>query len=634
MFNQGELLTNALLFSALCFTGATGLIIAQKLDRLEWSGYPALVPLGLYGTSSLATIGLASSGWGALVASVFALGIAVASNRFLKGFTTAGRLLIVANAQLLVFGVLWGIWFICTIPVSTLTRTLMLAGFPLLVLTIPAQLITALEHWEVLCRRKWMRPRKPLSASTGAYYPKVSLHVPVCSEPPEMVIATLDALARLCYPNFEVIVIDNNTKDARLWHPVEAHCRRLGEYFRFFHVDRLPGAKAGALNYALRQTAPDAELIGVIDSDYQAEPDFLIQLVGYFDDPQVGFIQTPHDYRNWQDSAYLRMCYWEYKYFFETVLVSRNERDSAITVGTMCLIRRKALEEVGGWAEWCVTEDSELAIRIHAARYSGIYLNATFGRGLIPETFAGYKRQRFRWTYGPVQELKRHFHLYLPRGIARPSELSTAQKLHHLNHGLSHLNCRLGLLLFPLGVAVLVSLLAHTELVPVPLVLWVVAPLLLVRGFALRWLVYRVVIGCSLKDTLGALVAGMALSHTISAASLWSLFTRNIPWHRTNKFKASPSGLVALGSARIELWFAITGLLVAACALAILPRSGLHLLLIIGVFFQSLNYFAAPALALLADRDIRSEGVPDSVGGADLLSRSPRWDTLAEPRSD
>ena len=152
----------------------------------------------------------------------------------------------------------------------------------------------------------------------------------------------------------------------------------------------MPGAKAGALNFALWQTAPDAELVGVVDSDYQAEPDFLERLVGYFDDPKIGFVQTPHDYREWQDSLYQRMCYWEYRRFLETTMVSFNEWDAAITVGTMCVIRCKALEEAGGWAEWCLTEDSELAVRIHALGYSGVYLTTTFGRGLIPETFEGY----------------------------------------------------------------------------------------------------------------------------------------------------------------------------------------------------------------------------------------------------
>src|SRR2546428_10345 len=84
------------------------------------------------------------------------------------------------------------------------------------------------------------------------------------AEPPEMVIETLDSLARLDYSNYEVIVIDDNTADERLWRPVEAHCRKLG--FKFFHLENWPGFKSGALNFALTKTDPYAEIVGVVDS--------------------------------------------------------------------------------------------------------------------------------------------------------------------------------------------------------------------------------------------------------------------------------------------------------------------------------------------------------------------------------
>src|SRR5690606_40391149 len=95
---------------------------------------------------------------------------------------------------------------------------------------------------------------------------------PAHDEPPAMLIETLNALARLEYPDFEVIVIDNNTADEAKWRPVEAHCAHLGPRFRFFHVSPLAGFKAGALNFALQQTAADAQIIAVIDSDYKVEP--------------------------------------------------------------------------------------------------------------------------------------------------------------------------------------------------------------------------------------------------------------------------------------------------------------------------------------------------------------------------
>jgi len=285
-----------------------------------------------------------------------------------------------------------------------------------------------------------------------------------------VVIATLDRLAALDYPNFEVLVVDNNTLDPELWQPVRSHCSALGDRFRFLHVEGLTGAKAGALNWALPHTDPAAELIAVVDADYQVEPEWLRCTVGYFDDnPLMGFVQCPHAYRDYEHSRFGRWANWEYSVFFQAGMVSLNEHNAGLTVGTMSVIRRQALEEVGGWAEWCLTEDSELAVRIHAAGYDSVYLTARYGRGLIPETFRAYRRQRFRWTYGPVQEFRRHWRLFLPLRLGgTPSRLTRAQKLHHANHGIDVICVGLRALTIPLGAGSAASMLLHHERIPVP----------------------------------------------------------------------------------------------------------------------------------------------------------------------
>jgi hypothetical protein len=98
--------------------------------------------------------------------------------------------------------------------------------------------------------------------------------------------ATLDAVATLAYPNFECIIVINNTPDPAFWEPVEEHCRTLGARFKFVREDNLQGFKAGALRLALTQTAPDAEIIGVIDADYIVTSDWLTNLVPVFNDPK------------------------------------------------------------------------------------------------------------------------------------------------------------------------------------------------------------------------------------------------------------------------------------------------------------------------------------------------------------
>src|SRR5262249_23742323 len=93
-------------------------------------------------------------------------------------------------------------------------------------------------------------PRRLLPASIAApegFAPKVSIHIPAHLEPPEMLKGTLDAVARLDYPNFECVIVINNTPDAAFWRPVEEHCRSLGERFKFVNAERLDGYKAGAL---------------------------------------------------------------------------------------------------------------------------------------------------------------------------------------------------------------------------------------------------------------------------------------------------------------------------------------------------------------------------------------------------
>jgi len=151
-------------------------------------------------------------------------------------------------------------------------------------------LITETVEWALSL---WRVRRSPLPQVQMTQTPKVSVHVATYNEPPEMVIQTLNALARLDYPSFEVIVLDNNTADESLWKPVQAHCMSLGHHFRFFHFENMKGFKAGALNKALDLTAADAEHIAVIDSDYQVSPEWLKTVVPALSDPKVAVVQAP-----------------------------------------------------------------------------------------------------------------------------------------------------------------------------------------------------------------------------------------------------------------------------------------------------------------------------------------------------
>ncbi len=220
-----------------------------------------------------------------------------------------------------------------------------------LVLLIPLIFIAMKRIEEVANVAFGTKPRRlivsPPLAPEPQFAPKVSIHIPAYREPPEMLKQTLDGVAQLDYPDFECILVINNTPDPALWRPVEEHCKTLGERFKFVREDDLAGFKAGALRLALCHTAADAEIIGVLDADYVVAPNWLKDLVPVFADAKVGMIQAPQDHRDGKRSAMHHAMNGEYAGFFDIGMVQRNEKNAIIAHGTMCLIRRSALVAAG-----------------------------------------------------------------------------------------------------------------------------------------------------------------------------------------------------------------------------------------------------------------------------------------------
>lgn len=266
--------------------------------------------------------------------------------------------------------------------------------------------IQTIEVVEVIGKRKLKRilpffPQKNI--------PKVSIHIPTRDENPESVIRAIKSLLSLEYSNKEIVVIENNTKDELLWKPISEFSKQYPEIVKFFHLDSCSGFKAGALNFGLSQTAPDAEIIGIIDADYVVSPDWLTKTVGYFTDPTIAVVQAPQAHTIKQSDAFGKFIQYEYGGFFEIGMVQRNEKNALIQHGTMTLIRKDVLKKIGAWSEWSITEDAELGVRILFDGYVMYYVHETLGHGEPAETFSAYKQQRFRWVYGAVRIIIRHW---------------------------------------------------------------------------------------------------------------------------------------------------------------------------------------------------------------------------------
>src|SRR5262245_4492169 len=380
------------------------------------------------------------------------------------------------------------------------------------------------EHW----RRRVTHAPAP---ETPDRFPFVSLHVPAHNEPPEMVIETLRSLLGIDYPNYEVVVIDDNTEDEAMWRPVQEWCTDHG--VTFAHLSEWPGYKSGALNYALGECAnPDTEIVGVVDSDYQIDPAFLRRCVPMFADPRVGFIQAPQDYRGWHASSYLRRLYYSYKYFFAISQPSRNERDGAIFAGTMGLIRKQALVEVGGWNEWCITEDAELSLRLLKAGWSGLHVDASMGRGVMPLTFEALKSQRYRWCFGGIQILRLHI-----RAMTVNKGLSAGQRWAYLSGALQWYGDLLGLIFYTFLLVGAVNLALGGGQLFRSLSAFLVATVraLVVLGLVRAVALLRRGTGATWRDAVGAFFIWQSTSLVVARASLQGLFARRAEFLRTPK---------------------------------------------------------------------------------------------------
>jgi cellulose synthase/poly-beta-1,6-N-acetylglucosamine synthase-like glycosyltransferase len=480
-----------------------------------------------------------------------------------------------------------------------------LGGLLLWAFELVAALMACAYLWELcdaLGTEHWRR--RATLHDGGGPFPFVSLHVPAHNEPPEMVIETLRSLLCIDYPRYEVVVIDDNTEDEATWQPVRDWCAEHG--VTFAHLADWPGYKSGALNYALGECAhPDTEIIGVVDSDYQIDPEFLRHCVPLFADASVGFIQAPQDYRDWRASAYLRRLYYSYRYFFAVSQPSRNERDGAIFAGTMGLIRKDALVQVGGWDEWCITEDAELSLRLLRAGWSGLHVDASMGRGVMPLTFEALKSQRYRWCFGGIQILRMHLPALLPGRRTVHNRLSAGQRWAYLSGALQWYGDLLGLVFFAFLLTGAVNLMLGGGQLFRSLSAFLVAtvPALIALGLVRAVALLRRGTGATWRDAIGAFFIWQSTSLVVARASLQGLYAKRAEFLRTPKTGEQATVFQVIRANWAETLLAVLGVFGIVGALTRVDTYGGPLLAALLVV-PTLGMAAAPFNSLAAQRSM------------------------------
>ena len=230
----------------------------------------------------------------------------------------------------------------------------------------------------------------------------ISYHILCCAEPPEMVIATIDAICAIKTDADEIIILDNNHQQRELYQPVADYCASLDEKrVRFFHYDRIPNHKAGALNVSLSLTDATCSHILVVDSDYQLLPyarDCLQKAVAEF--PNRALWQFPQAYRHTRCKPIVTA---ELNHYFVKRLAHPLHKSHSLSTGTLALLKREALEAIGGWQIDSLTEDAQTGIALHEAGFSTCYIHEVIGQGELPLTVPSWFTQRRRWMYGNAQ---------------------------------------------------------------------------------------------------------------------------------------------------------------------------------------------------------------------------------------
>jgi cellulose synthase/poly-beta-1,6-N-acetylglucosamine synthase-like glycosyltransferase len=477
------------------------------------------------------------------------------------------------------------------------------ASVILFVLELLALLVSgyfAFEGCDILCRAK---PSRRIAPPDPSYLPKVSIQVPAYNEPADMLIETIRSLEGIDYPNLEILVVDNNTPDPETWRPVAEYCAGR-DRVRFVHIEA-KGFKAGALNIVMADHLdPDVELIAIVDADYLVDPGWLRHVVGYFANPRVAFVQTPQDYREYEGDTYLTACYDAYRYFFAASMPSRNQRNSIIFAGTMGLIRRQVLEQLGGWPEWCITEDSETSLRILKAGYEGVYVERPFGQGIMPLTFATFKSQRFRWCFGGIQILRKHFRDMLPLPARQGNRLTLGQRLDYLfGTGLVWFNdlLYLGFTAVLLVTAYLVVSGHGSPFRPLFGALVLLPAALLASGLLRAVWSLRQRTGISLRRSLFALFNWLSVSWTVAMASLQALIRSKAVFMRTPKERDRQTLWTALRDAKTETALA---LLLWACGIAVVVSGGATAFLVLLFAWQGMVYGSAPLMSWLNVRTV------------------------------
>ena len=361
--------------------------------------------------------------------------------------------------------------------------------------------------------------RHSIAVLQGKYSPTVDILIPTYNEPEFILRRTIIGCQALQYSSKTIYLLDDKRRP---------EMRSLAQELGCEYITRPDNrhAKAGNLNHALARTS--GELVVVFDADFVPTTNFLTRTVGFFQDVQIALVQTYQSFYN-PDPVARNLG-------LETVLTHEEEvyqrhyqvlRDAIETVvcsGTSFVVRRSALEAVGGFVTDSLSEDYFTGIRISALGYRILYLSESLSAGLSAENMAGHIIQRLRWARGTIQAF------FIDSNPLTIPGISLIQRLAHLEGILQWLLrvCRAVFLLMPIAFLFL-------DIVPYQVTLneWLYffVPFYLLQICTLSWL------NCRSRSALVSDIYAVSQCFPVALAVIQTLLS---PF--SEKFKVTPKG--------------------------------------------------------------------------------------------
>ncbi|MBX2861535.1 MAG: glycosyltransferase [Vampirovibrio sp.] len=254
----------------------------------------------------------------------------------------------------------------------------------------------------------------------GEYRPNVDVYITTYNEPADVLKRSIIGCKSMDYDNKQIYLLDDGNRP---------EIKTLADEYGIGYITRQNNThyKAGNLNNAIQNT--DGELLACFDADFIPTKNFLTRTLGYFIESDVALVQTPQNFYNSDpienNLGLFGIITCEQELFFQKVQPSRDAANAVICCGTSYVIRRLALEDIGGFPTSSITEDFLTSIELHSRQYRVVYVNELLSAGDAPGNIGDYIKQRIRWCRGILQAI------YSKTSPLTIAGLNVRQRLYH-----------------------------------------------------------------------------------------------------------------------------------------------------------------------------------------------------------